>query len=97
MKKKFEQVRNLLFDLDGTLVDSSETIRTCVRYALDGLDPARSLMIGDRAQDISGARDNGLLAVAVTYGFGAGAELDAARPDHMVDHSLELLELLDAH
>mgnify|MGYP001547590749 CR=1 FL=1 len=60
------------------------------------LDPRRSMMVGDRAQDIHGARDNGLLSVGVTYGFGARKELDAAGPDHMVDEALELLELLDA-
>ena len=60
------------------------------------LDPLQSMMIGDRAQDITGAQDNGLFAVAVSYGFGTREELDAAGPDHMVDHSLELLDLLNA-
>jgi phosphoglycolate phosphatase len=220
MKKKFDEVQNLLFDLDGTLIDGSETISTCVHYALDRvgvsanvdtsiealigsslldifcnsfampeeqaeaaifhyrehfdrlgqagtqvypgvrnvlsdlqnagfqlfiatvkptsiaekvlsdlqlktyfdgvagssmnherrkkadiiahalhkheLDPLQSMMIGDRAQDVTGAQDNGLFSVAVTYGFGTREELDAAGPDHMVDHSLEILELLDA-
>ena len=220
MKSRFDEVQNLLFDLDGTLIDGSETISTCVDYALDRvgvsanvgtpvkaligsslldifcnsfampeeqaevaifhyrehfdrlgqngtrvypgirnvlselqnagfqlyiatvkptsiaekvlsdmqlrtyfdgvagssmnherrdkadiiahalhkheLDPLRSMMIGDRAQDITGAQDNGLFAVAVSYGFGTRAELDAAGPDHMIDHSLEILELLNA-
>lgn len=61
-----------------------------------GLDPSSSMMVGDRAQDIYGAQDNGLMAVAVTWGFGAREELDASRPDHVVDQSLEILELLDA-
>lgn len=61
------------------------------------LDPAQSMMVGDRAQDISGARENGLLAMAVTWGFGAREELNAARPDHVLDQSIQLLELLNAH
>ena len=60
------------------------------------LDPLQSMMIGDRAQDITGAQDNGLFAVAVTYGFGTREELDAASPDNVVDHSLEILGLLNA-
>jgi phosphoglycolate phosphatase len=220
MKNKFDEVENVLFDLDGTLIDGSETISTCVHFALDRvgvsanvdtpiesligsslldifcnsfgmpedqaevaifhyrehfdrlgqngtrvypgirnvlsalqnagfqlyiatvkptsiaekvlkdlqlrtyfdgvagssmnherrdkadiiahalhkheLDPLQSLMIGDRAQDITGAQDNGLFSVAVSYGFGTREELDAAGPDHMVDHSQEILELLNA-
>lgn len=219
MKNRFSEVENVLFDLDGTLIDGSETITTCVHYALDRvgvkqnvdttiealigsslldifcnsfgmpeeqaevaifhyrehfdrlgqagtqvypgirnvlsdlqdagfqlfvatvkptaiaekvlsdlqlrsyfdgvagssmnherrekariiahalhkheLDPLQSMMIGDRAQDITGAQDNGLFAVAVTYGFGTREELGAASPDHMVDHSQEILELLN--
>ncbi len=220
MKNRFGEVQNVLFDLDGTLIDGSETISTCVHYALDRvgvnanvdtpiraligsslldifcngfgmpkeqaevaifhyrehfdrleqagtrgypgirnvlsdlqksgfqlfiatvkptsiaekvlsdlqlrayfdgvtgssmnherrdkadiiahalhryeLDPLCSMMIGDRAQDITGAQDNGLFSIAVTYGFGTREELDAAGPDHMVDHSLEILDLLNA-
>jgi phosphoglycolate phosphatase len=58
------------------------------------LDPRHSLMIGDRDQDVLGARANGLVAVAVTYGFGSKKELTAARPDHLVGHSAELIPLL---
>ena len=47
-----------------------------------GLDPARSLMVGDRDQDIDGARANGLRAIGVTYGFGSREEIAAARPDY---------------
>jgi len=60
------------------------------------LNPLQSMMIGDRAQDITGAQDNGLFAVAVSYGFGTREELNAVGPDHMVNHSLEILELLNA-
>lgn len=59
-----------------------------------GLDPSQSLMIGDRDQDIHGARDHGLPAIGVTYGFGSREELDAAEPAHLVDHSRQILDLL---
>jgi phosphoglycolate phosphatase len=45
------------------------------------LDPSCSLMVGDRDQDIEGARANGLRAIGVTYGFGSRQEILAAQPD----------------
>jgi phosphoglycolate phosphatase len=58
------------------------------------LDPECSMMIGDRGQDISGARDNGLYSLAVSYGFGSMEELQASRPDHIVSCSREISVLL---
>lgn len=67
-----------------------------IRHALQrhGLDANHAVMVGDRAPDISGARQNGLYAVGVTYGFGSRQELNAAGPDHLVDCSSELPALL---
>lgn len=93
------QLRSYFDGVAGSSMTHERRHKTdIIAYALrkHGLDPTCSMMVGDRAQDIYGARDNGLLAVAVTYGFGPREELDTARPDHIVDRSLELLELLDA-
>ncbi len=57
------------------------------------LDPGCSLMIGDRDQDIFGARENGLPCIAVSYGFGSQDELDSALPDFVVAHSREIAPL----
>lgn len=67
-----------------------------IAYALEkfDLDPSQSLMIGDRDQDILGARANGMPSIAVSYGFGSREELDAAGPDHVVGHSGEIVSLL---
>jgi phosphoglycolate phosphatase len=67
-----------------------------IRHALQtyGLDPAHSAMVGDRAQDIRGARSNRLCAVGVTWGFGSPEELAAAAPDHLVGCCSELAGLL---
>ena len=48
--------------------------------AEEGLDPASTLMIGDRKHDLIGARSNGLDAAAVGYGFGSHEELSAEGP-----------------
>ena len=67
-----------------------------IRHALDAhrLEPTASAMVGDRAQDIEGARLHGLRAVGVRYGFGGDEELRIARPDDLVDRFDELPGLL---
>jgi phosphoglycolate phosphatase len=44
-------------------------------------DPAKSLMIGDRKEDILGAKSCGVLSGGVTYGFGSSNEINNAKPD----------------
>jgi phosphoglycolate phosphatase len=51
-------------------------------------------MIGDRAQDIVAGRENGLRTIGVLWGYGAREELEAARPDSLVDSSDALLQYL---
>ena len=53
-----------------------------------------ALMIGDRAEDVHGARSNGIGSVAVTWGYGDPAELAAARPDCLVASSSELVDYI---
>jgi inorganic pyrophosphatase len=45
---------------------------------------------GDRGEDIIGARSNGLAAIAVTWGYGDVAELEAAFPDAIARSPAEL-------
>jgi phosphoglycolate phosphatase len=49
------------------------------------------VMVGDRPEDVAGARENGVASIAVTWGYGAREELDCA--DHVVASPLELVEL----
>ncbi|WPO99898.1 HAD family hydrolase [Pseudomonas sp. HR96] len=65
-------------ELDGTRSNKVELIRHLL--AQEGLDPAETLMIGDRKHDLIGARLNGLDCVAVGYGFGDRNELVAETP-----------------
>ena len=57
---------------------------------------ARVFMIGDRAEDVHGARSNGVGAVAVTWGYGGREELEAAQPDRLVASGEELVECIQA-
>ena len=78
--------------MDSERRDKSSIIAHALRKF--DLDPSCSMMIGDRNQDITGARENGLLAMAVTYGFGSREELHSVQPDHTVDGSEEIASLL---
>jgi phosphoglycolate phosphatase len=59
-----------------------------------GLEAASSLMIGDRDQDIDGARENGLPALAVNWGFGGTEEFERARPAYRADRFEDIVRLL---
>ena len=60
-----------------------------------GLVAGESLMVGDRDQDIEGARGNGLSSLAVTWGFGQADEIRRARPDRQVERFDQIPELLE--
>lgn len=61
-------------EIDGTRNEKHEVIR----YAMDQLaiaDPSEILMIGDRDNDVLGARANGIDTYGVLWGFGNEQEL----------------------
>ena len=61
-----------------------------------GVTPAESAMIGDSDVDIQTARNAGMLAVGVTYGFGKHNP-QLCPPDLYVDNLTELLPLVASH
>jgi phosphoglycolate phosphatase len=62
--------------LDGSRADKGELIAHIVRA--ERLDPANSVMVGDRLHDVVGAKKNGMKAIGVLWGFGDRAELENA-------------------
>src|SRR6267154_2626739 len=96
---KFSGVRALIFDLDGTLIDSKLDLIHSVNAMLRkyfraiyggnsfpskkpdpfgaatisrefGVAPRESMIVGDSEVDVQTARNAGMLAAAVNYGFG---------------------------
>lgn len=63
-------------DLDGSLDDKADIIVKII--AEQGIDPARTVMIGDRMHDIHAARRHGIATVGVAWGYGGIAELTEA-------------------
>ena len=62
--------------MDGSLIRKADVIR----YALDNLGVEREnydqvVMVGDRNNDIYGAKENGIQVIGVLYGYGDLAEL----------------------
>lgn len=82
----------------GATMDESRVHKDeIITYALDkyGVSEHRSemVMIGDRENDIWGAKKNHLDSIGVLYGSGDLEELQAAGADYIVAHPLEILEI----
>ncbi len=80
-------------DLAGRRSAKTDIVAEILRAAR--LDAADTLMVGDRAHDIIGAKVNGVRAIAVTYGYGDRAELDAAGPDLLCDSPADIVSAVD--
>jgi phosphoglycolate phosphatase len=65
-----------------------------IAYILEqeALDPRRTVMIGDRSFDISGAHANEIRAIGVLWGYGGAAELEQAGADAIAGNPAELLD-----
>ncbi|MBE2223870.1 MAG: HAD hydrolase-like protein [Anaerolineae bacterium] len=70
-------------ELDGTNGNKGDLIRHVL--AEENLQPAHTLMVGDRKHDMLGAQENGVLALGVLYGYGSRDELETAGSDYVVD------------
>jgi phosphoglycolate phosphatase len=68
-------------ELDGTRVDKSHLLEYALKEA--SVDPARTLMIGDRSHDMIGAKNNGMKGIGVLYGYGSRDELLQAGAHHV--------------
>jgi len=68
-------------ELDGTRSDKTELLRHAVQTV--NVDPSQAIMIGDRSFDMVGARNNGMTAVGLLYGYGSEAELREAGAHHI--------------
>lgn len=80
-------------NFDGTREHKGEVIK----YALSQLENPNVhsiIMVGDRKHDIVGAKENGMAAIGVGYGYGTLEELAEAKPDKIVASVEELSRIL---
>lgn len=72
----------------ATLDDSRVHKGDVIRYVLETNhidDLSEVMMVGDRENDIIGARQNGLESIGVLYGYGSREELESAGADHIAE------------
>ena len=80
-------------NLDGSRVEKAEVIQCAMAYYPD-VAPEGFVMVGDRKHDMLGAARWGVPAIGVLYGYGARDELEACRPQRLVESVADLRELL---
>lgn len=59
-----------------------------------GLDARSVFYVGDEVRDVAAAAAAGVRSIAVSWGYADRNALLAEKPDHLVDHPTELVELL---
>lgn len=85
----------ILFDLDGTLVDSAFDLYRAMNMSLNALQlpnvtAAETLMIGDSSNDVEAARRAGVDCIVVSYGYNHGEDIRDCQPQQVVDDLTEL-------
>ena len=80
-------------DQECTRANKKDVITYCFSK-LGEIDINDVIMIGDRKYDMAGAKELGLTAVGVTYGYGSKRELEDSGADYIVSSANELKELL---
>ncbi len=87
------------FDLvAGATMDSSRTKKELViKYALAEFgvtDTSECIMVGDRDQDVVGARENGIDCIGVLYGYGDLAELESVNAAYLAESVEDILKFI---
>ncbi len=77
---------------DEVAVAKPDPEQVVAAIAALGVDPARTLYVGDGPNDVLAGRGAGAITVAVAFGFHP-EEARAAGPDHVVDSLPELIDL----
>lgn len=93
----FNLTRFFTFIGGATLDDSRVHKGDVIRYVLETNhigDLSAVMMVGDRENDIRGARQNGLESIGVLYGYGDRRELEAAGADHIAECAEDIAKYL---
>lgn len=79
-------------DLKGVRSDKKGVIHDALKAEKIG-DLSTVVMIGDRAHDITGAKENGIDSIGVLYGFGEKKELIEAGAQKIISKPTDLLDI----
>lgn len=81
----------------ATFDGSRDTKASVIKYALTELeitDTSEVLMVGDRHHDVNGAREFGIDAIGVTYGYGDRAEHEEDGAAYIADSVEEVYDII---
>ncbi|WP_224240078.1 HAD hydrolase-like protein [Hyalangium gracile] len=81
-------------ELDGRFDNKGELLAHALER--EGLEASACIMVGDRAQDVRAARQNGLVPVGVAYGYGSREELEEAGAVAICTSPTELVSWIQA-
>lgn len=80
-------------ELNGQRVHKGEVIKEALKKAGEP-EKKNCIMVGDRLHDVLGARENGISAVGVLYGYGSKKELCEAGAQLLCESVTDLLNIL---
>ena len=92
--ERFDLAKYFDFVAGATLDESRNKKGDVIRYALDlaGVeDLSEVIMIGDREQDVLGAKENHIDSLGVLYGYGDREEHMVAGADHIAEKVEDIL------
>jgi len=78
--------------MDGRLTRKEDLIGHVLKE--ESIPAAQAVVIGDRGEDIQGARANRVDSIGVTYGYGGRRELESAGATWICDSAEAVLEVL---
>jgi len=82
-------------ELDGRLENKVTLLRSILD--IEALDAHTTAMVGDRAQDVEGAKAHNLCAVGVTWGYGSRNEVQEAGADVICSTPTEVVRFLTGY
>ncbi len=87
----FKAVRGI--PLDGEGMTKGQVIASVIKEF--SLDRTRTVMVGDRSYDVTGAAENGIDSIGVLYGYGGRDELEGAGAGYIADSISQLTNYLE--
>jgi len=75
-------------NFDGSLADKTDLLGHILKS--EDILPQDTLMIGDRSYDMIGARNHGIKAIGVLWGYGTEEELNNAGANALCNHPSEI-------
>ena len=82
--------------IGATMDEKRNKKEEIIKYALDKyrIDRLSAVMVGDRKFDILGAKENGIISVGVSYGYGSKEELENSKAEYIANSVEELRKIL---